>query len=620
MGSAKQALHRLGVALIVALISALGAGVFSYVQGMRRQSAELEQLRAQLTQTQSEADTLVKGLRLMDSADDLHGAQRRVLEDTKKLARLRATFDQARADRRGVAARLSENEWREHKRQWDQRQTSVRNIATAWLTSARLKRVHTIPIPAPPKPGRMPVVAGRPDGQEYAVIYPGERTIHRIGPEGQQIGTVTVAEELARKALVTKQTERQTATYKETLSYEVMMPYRLEYVGNGQIEYQVWEESFVWNLTGGEPTSRKRPTDSLRTMIESTNDTSERFIATSGEHGSIVTLRELAEGSEPRVVWQAREVNPKDREILKGVVFGPDGRSLFVRSNLRLALIDAETGQSADVSLEQEPAAFRDGGLTPVEGGVIMVKLGKAQGKDQKSQLLVWEASLPQVGMRTSYLGASVRALVQGNDGLFVVASDDHLVRGWRGRQPGWVSGIPYLGADVQKAKLAHLPGIELSDSDLTPQLYESSGFSLARSGRQRFVWNSGETQSQEMQGYAPPTTYPTWLFLPGDPGGFWVERVESLGRGRSRLRPRCTGPMTVLSIVPTLTRDPGDSCPGTRPASMEPATTADMRSSSMRRRMVVSGSGSGLSGRSAASESSAGTLCPQTAPPIPKS
>ena len=95
----------------------IGVLAYSYLQGMRRQSAELEQLRAQLIRAQSRADALVEGLRLMDAASDLHGAQQRVLADSKQLATLRAAFEQARVDRQGAAALLSENEWREHQTQ-----------------------------------------------------------------------------------------------------------------------------------------------------------------------------------------------------------------------------------------------------------------------------------------------------------------------------------------------------------------------------------------------------------------------------------------------------------------------------------------------------------------------
>ena len=109
-------------------------------------------------------------------------------------------------------------------------------------------------------------------------------------------------------------------------------------------------------------------TTDLVGLEETTQASSGRFIATSNASREVVTLCEPEPGSRPRIVWQAREDDPKHSEQLKGVVFGTDQRALFVHSDRRLTLIDAETGQSGELPLDHKANDVRVGRPTPVEG------------------------------------------------------------------------------------------------------------------------------------------------------------------------------------------------------------------------------------------------------------
>jgi serine/threonine protein kinase/tetratricopeptide (TPR) repeat protein/WD40 repeat protein len=498
-------------------------------------AAEAEKWRTTLDEYHAKTETYLAKARLLRDATDRPDARTELLNLMGEVAALRDQSDRVLQELSDPAGVLVPEE----RRWWDERASVLRNEVTRELTSIRLQRGRSIALPEGPVDGAIPAVALRADLQQMAVVYPGTTTIMIMGLDGQELYRLNVPQEFANAAHKTETVIRGWLGWRNTNTNSTTFSYRFAYVGEDRLEYQVGHKVLSWVLPGPEAKADERPLSEPQPLYGGWNASSDRYSATAAAWGSTVTVREWTSDARPVVMWQSKDEKKAGApDHLDSLVFGPDGRALFIRSATRLSLVDAASGAETGVPLIETGTTIAWGRMIPCQGGVAMVEERSVGKRHSPPRLVFWNASLPLVRMRALHQDEPPESMDWAADGLLVTGGGDHLVRAWQGQRQAWASGIPYAALDKERVSSPRrLPSVDFPIGDLhgAPSFRQSTASEWE--GLQRAVWATTEPRWEEGIGYSPPPPYPAWSFFETGGQPLLVERRELLANGRSCLR-----------------------------------------------------------------------------------
>ena len=416
---------------------------------------------------------------------------------------------------------------------WDRWEDDVRAEVLPWLTGTYLQRSHSILLPESPNSATRPSVAmffddGQTSPAQVAVVYPGSTAIWLLGPDGTNRREISIPRELAERANTTVVDVRTTLTYQQRSTTTHAAPSRLAFPDGETLTYQVGQQRLRVDLKSGEQKLEELPIHRLPWPFNGDiNAIGAQFTASTDPSRTEVSVRELESGSEPVVVWRALGGDPANGgERIERLEFSLDGRALFILTNLRLAVVDAQSGAVAATLLD-DPASGDVRGLIPCPVGIALVVSPGRGDAAARPRLDFWTTTLPsarvqQLHHEATPLGLSLEGAGEGQ--VVVVGTVDHRVVARRGRAIAWESGLSFLGAE------RGMPARRLVVGGTLPA--GASGFS-------RSLRHTGSSDQPGVRMYvsqealAPPHPYPWWGFVAGDPPRFIVERnVPEDGRG----------------------------------------------------------------------------------------
>ncbi len=408
---------------------------------------------------------------------------------------------------------------------WDGHERDIRDEVTSWLTTLRLRQGRGIDLPAgldPDVPLTVAIRSGPGAVEGLAVLSPGSRTVFVLDADGKVQRRLDIPEEIARRAKTVSKKEQRSLSARHSTTDTDVAPSRLAYKDAGRLEYQVRDQLVVWDLTTGEKTQEKLPLYRFpQPFAGQFNTASIQYTASVNDDRATVTVRRWTADSRPVVVWRAAGGDPAGGgESVEEIVFGVDGRSLFVLTNSRLAVIDAAT-YATDAVVLGETRSSRSRHLIPCQGGAALLEQKReAVGS---ARLVFWHASLPQPAMRVLHHDAGARAFAvdsRGGEPLVAVGTADHRVRVWRGLQPQWDAGIPYLGADEDR-----VPARGRSSGQRLPAGATTFSRGLRHSGPKD---GPGARRFVTSERVAAPQPYGSWAFLPGKENQLFIRRLKS--------------------------------------------------------------------------------------------
>jgi serine/threonine protein kinase/WD40 repeat protein len=459
-----------GLLAATSLFLVVAAGRWLAVLG--RRAAEARRLAAEQEQRHARADAIVAEVRALHRSNEPEAP-----------ARIEALLEEHR-DLREQAGQGDPARWRD-------RAIRLREEVAPWLLRARLRRGAEMPLPAGPEDGLPPVVAIAPQRRQVAVVYPGARHVHLLGPDGKSQGTLEVPADVAERARSREVQVRVSLSRTQTQTNVHARPSRLAFADEA-LEYQVDQELVRWRLPSGTPQRQRLPAHRRpHPLFDRWNARGEHFTATVLQGRTVVALRGWAKGARTVPAWWAEGGDPAaGGEQIEHVAFGPDGRSLFVLSNRHLAVLDAESG------LEAERGRGRE--MVSCAGGVALVERGAGR-------LVFWNVSRPPAPLRTLRWrepAGCVNFAGAGEASLLASGGPDGVVRAWRGSQRLWSAGIAYLG---QKRGRPSWRAAGLIPAGPFSRTFRTSGPSDRPSVRRALVEEAP----------AGPEPYPQWLFLP---------------------------------------------------------------------------------------------------------
>jgi tetratricopeptide (TPR) repeat protein/WD40 repeat protein len=538
------------------------------------EKAEAEKWRKTLAEHHARADAMVDKLRSLRNATQ-PAIRDEVLKLIRECARLRSQAEAALAEG-GHSAGVSAEE---EERRWDARAALLRREATHWLTGLRLYRERSIPLPEGFDPivrGAFPApleIALRSDQKQLAVYHRGDTVVFLLDADGREQGHLQVPEDFAW-ALYSRRIEKR-AMFGVTNTGSIAdgshsQPCRLAYAAVDRLELQAGQQVVSWRLADGKRRLLQRPNGPPPWWLQAFFHFApgERYLAfKDGLYSTAIRMREWAVDAPVLTAWQPGGLlEPgKQRESVRGVTFGGDGRGLFVRTGKTLSLIDSAGGSSAEAPLEEEGRNLLRGPAIPCRDGIAVVERRVGANQDNRGRLVFWKAGLPLVpssGLRHD----DIPRCLDWVDGLLVVGAADHRVHAWSGRRVAWAAGIPYLGeektGDVHKfTRTAHLalgansgvglgqggwregssrvliPVAELNERDLARGAEQQEEWLYSRTNWRRRVAATNDPHRGEFPTYTPPMACPFWQFAPGGGSILAITRRELLPNGGSRDR-----------------------------------------------------------------------------------
>jgi WD40 repeat protein/Flp pilus assembly protein TadD len=507
-----------------------GDGDFIFRPTMIRMTPREESETRLLERQFTEADSVLTKLRQLRQGPGRPDARREMKRLADQIVASRKNFD-AGVQRLGGPARtvstLGELSWNKLERE-------ARNEVTPWMAAVTLRQGRTVSLPAHYSSNAPVRVAIHSDENgevaEIAVLASGEEIAFLLSADGKERNRLVIPKAVARVARTVSKVTKPSLSRVTTLTNYSFPAQYFAYTAPDRLEYQVGEQVVSWDLKTRQMSQEKRPVYSnphaSRWRIITAND---RYEASVLDSDTTVVIRRWSADSKPVVVWRAAGGDPAGGgERIASINFGPDGRSLFILSNLRLALVDAETCATAEATLADDPE-LQSRDLIPCAEGTALLELRTAKAPGPP-RLTFWNATLPLVRMRSLHHDAAalcVSAEGQGDDHLVVVGTADQLVRAWKGPESKWESGLPYLG----------------QSEDRSPE-----GRRRTQAGR----YGEGSTLSVRSRSYGPtgepgtrrhvtertgsaPASYTVWEFLPGTRSDFLFQSLERQQNGTPR-------------------------------------------------------------------------------------
>lgn len=504
--------------LLVATLWATGGWLTS-----RAAAAREAQLTA-LEGTYAEARLLLPELRQLK---DGPGGERAV-EDAREFARrirdLRTGFA-AGAKLLGDRARL-----RVAPSDWGDLQLEVRNEVTPWLTTIRLRERQRIALPGHLEAGVPLALAVRSEQgavAELAVLAAGTADVFLLSPDGRERQRLRVPAQMVKVSKATSATVRRRALHSvQTKTDTNYSAFHLDYVRPGELTYQVQHHLVAWDSTTGRQIQmRELPEhDFPHPLAGRTHAYSARFIAAVDERDVTVTLRSWEPGARPVVVWRAAGGDPAGGgERVEQIVFGVDGRALFILSNHRLAVLDTATGAAAEIPLSDTPfLSARQ--VAPCPGGLALVEQRKREGA-KLAELTYWNVTLPATPVRSLRHDAPVRSVAapsNGGEPLVVVGTADHVLRAWSGATPRWEAGVPFLDSADRGTSRRGRRAEGGAEGGTVKRSWKQSGA----------TGDPGKRRYGGMETAAAPVPYSGWAFLAGPTSRFLAQRVVGSREG----------------------------------------------------------------------------------------
>jgi serine/threonine protein kinase/tetratricopeptide (TPR) repeat protein/WD40 repeat protein len=512
--------------------------------------AEADRLRARLAGLHDEADAALARLRLLEHAAHQPDVRAEVFRQIDRFAAARSEAGRVVQALPGESEALA----RDDARRWEEQATVLRNEATRWLLAIRLQRGRTVTLPGPaadehpPAVAALPLVALAPDLQQIAVHYPGSRLLRIADGDGRVRTTLDVPADFVRKGYQYTVEDWTAVGSRHTQMHATIFPHRFAFTRPDRLEYQVGHEVLAWSLPDGKLERTQRPYSRANPPFGAYHASSDRYVASADRRTGLVRVREWAPGSKSIVLWQAKDQKTTGvRETVEEICFGTDGRSLFVRSDTHLALIDAAGGTQTEQPLAERTEKASVGKLLPCPGGVALVEQRTVRGQVSSPQLVFWNAALPLVPVRGLHHDAPPRSIDLAADGVLAVGGGDHLVYAWRGLRPLWASGVPYLTETVNKAAPARVPivagpheeAIGVGSETATYQASDGPDESVHEEtqGWRRIAWPDVRPESPLVPVYRTPVPYRWWAFADTQEPRLVLERWELLPDGGSRPR-----------------------------------------------------------------------------------
>jgi tetratricopeptide (TPR) repeat protein len=525
------------LAVVIAVVAYVGISMRSAkIEAMqmadaartKADAAETERWRSVLEGYHSQTDAHLAKLRALRNATDRPDIHAEILAAIRQVG---ALHEQAL----GAVGELSDRGQLlgdEERRWWEQQANTLRNEATRALTGIRLQRGRSVPLPEGPNPTAMPAIAVRADRQQVAAVYPGTTTVLVLGLDGEVLHRLRVPDDFAAKTLTTSTMEHGWRGEKTANVSHQTAPATLSFPADNRLEYHVGQEALCWTLPDARPRREPRTRSAGSQPFNASTD---RYLATRTALDSAVKLCDWSRDAQPQVVWQNRK---QDNDSFNELMFGSDGRALFIRSTAGLSLVDAATGATASENWPTDQRTKVEvGNMVPCRLGVAMVERRTVDGRPAPAQLVFWHAMLPQVEMRVLHHDEPPTSLDGNADGLLLSGAPDHLVRAWRGRKLQWVAGIPYVASPAKNTPRGWFPSVDFSAQDVT----FSPGLSTSLQGQnvdwRRYMWTPSLPVETEGRRYWPPDPYPTWDFLREGSQSLLVTRRELLPGGRSQDR-----------------------------------------------------------------------------------